>query len=30
LTQFSGLASQKWMWLSITKYFSPSFSYMAS
>src|SRR3954462_9878985 len=26
--QFSGLASQKWRWLSKTKYFSPSFSYI--
>ena len=25
----SGLASQKWRWLSMTKYCSPSFSYMA-
>src|ERR671922_91888 len=28
LTQFSGLASQKWVWVSSTKYFSPSFSYI--
>src|SRR5215207_3299785 len=27
-TQFCGVASQKCMWLSTTKYFSPSFSYM--
>src|SRR5215213_5924520 len=26
-TQFCGLASQKCMWVSTTKYFSPSFSY---
>src|SRR3954452_22167816 len=28
--QFAGLASQKCRWLSMTKYFSPSFSYMSS
>src|SRR5687768_12414030 len=28
-TQFAGLASQKCMWVSTTKYFSPSFSYIS-
>ena len=27
---FSSLASQKWVWPSTTKYFSPSFSYMGA